>query len=245
MTAGLQLATSSPSHASPVSTAIGPCDQTGLGGECGPPRKMHETHQYLSLPSRRTGGAAGWAANVNFPGCGGYQDAAKDGLLGLRMAPVPNGDEMAIPSWWAVPRFRAIRGLELQNRTPKGRIDGEIWPMLPIEKKNPLHPQKMHSMSHTGIPGCPLLTSKIIHVDSENGNQQTTTSARDWATPDECPSSDRHCMCGQSRCPTGELEVLECYCMGPAICGLGLASLPSSREPPLPDRSSIFGVLCW
>lgn len=35
LTAGLQLATLWPSHASPVSTAIGSCDQTGLGGDVG------------------------------------------------------------------------------------------------------------------------------------------------------------------------------------------------------------------
>lgn len=86
-----------------------------------------------------------------------------------------------------------------------------------------------------------LFTTRIINVGSENGNQQTITSTRgDWATPDDCPSSDRHCMCGQSRCPTGELEVLECYCMGPALCGLVSLARPSSRVPPLQTAAPHF-----
>lgn len=145
----------------------------------------------------------------------------KGWLLGLRMAPVPNGDEMAIPSWWAVPRFIAIRGLELKTGPREAALTVNYGPCFSMKKKIHNTPKDAWYEPHR-YSQMPLSISNIIHVHSENGNQQTTTSARDWATPDECPSSDRHCMCGQSRCPTGELEVLECYCMGPAICGLVL-----------------------
>lgn len=69
-------------------------------------------------------------------------------------SPVRNGDEMAIPSWWAVPRFVAIRGFELKTgpRTTALTMDHQMAHAL--DRKKNIHDTPRHALisSHTGIP---------------------------------------------------------------------------------------------
>lgn len=158
------------------------------------------------------------------------------------MVPVPNGDEMAIPSWWACATIHSDLRARAQNKTPRGRIDGELWPMLSVEKKSKTPPLRMHSMSHTGIPELPFSPAtsyKLIPRTATNRQQLVPETGLlrmiVRALIDTACAGNQDAPRVSWKCSNATVWVRR-------YVGSS-ASLPSSRVPPL-QTAAPYSVCC-